>query len=369
MNHKTKEPLIRLAKREALAPGKTWMIRIGSILLALVLGALVIGAIGVNPLSAYGTILSGALGKKTAIRQTVKIAVPLLGCALAIAPCFKMRFWNIGAEGQITAGAIAASYFALYWVDVLPSGVLLVVMCVAGAVAGGIWALIPAFFKAKWNTNETLFTLMMNYIIIGIVRWLQGGPWEGRKGSQVIPQFEEAACLPRVFGVHCGWIIVLALVIFVYVYMRYTKHGYEIAVIGDSVNTARYAGMNVGWIMMRTMFLSGAISGIIGFILVSGANGTLYDGVAGGVGFTAITVAWLAQLNPFGMVAISSMLAVLSKGAETLHTRLNVPTSISDIITGILLFCMLACEFFINFRLILRTKEHNGNKKEGANNG
>ena len=365
MNEIIKEPLIRLAKRDSMPGWKVWCIRIGSIFLALLLGALVIGAIGVNPLRAYGTIISGALGKKTAIRQTVKIAIPLLGCALAIAPCFKMRFWNIGAEGQITAGAIAATYFALHWVGKVPSVVLLLLMCLAGAVAGGLWALIPAFFKARWNTNETLFTLMMNYIVIGIVRWLQGGPWEGRPGSQEIPQFDSAACLPKIFGVHCGWIIVLLLVAFMYVYMRYTKQGYEIAVIGDSINTARYAGMNVAKIMMRTMFLSGAISGIIGFIIVSGANGTLYDGVAGGVGFTAITVAWLAQLNPFAMVGISSMLAVLSKGAETLHTRLNVPTSISDIITGILLFCMLACEFFINFRLIFRAKEA---KKEAASN-
>ena len=351
-----KMPLIRLAKRDSMDPRKVWAIRLGSILIALLLGSLVILITGNNPFTAYGTMISGALDKKTAIRQTVKIAVPLLGCALAIAPCFRMRFWNIGAEGQITAGAIAATYFGLYWVDKLPSVLLLIVMALAAALAGGIWGLIPAFFKAKWNTNETLFTLMMNYIIIGVVSWLQGGPWEGRPGSQIIPQFDRAACLPKVFGVHCGWIIVLVLVVFIFIYMRYTKHGYEIAVIGDSINTARYAGMNVGRIMMRTMLLSGAISGIVGFIVVSGANGTLYNGVADGVGFTSITVAWLSQLNAFAMIVISMMLAVLSKGAETLQTQLSVPASISDIITGLLLFCMLGCEFFINYRLIFRSK-------------
>ena len=351
-----KMPLIRLAKRDSMDPRKVWAIRLGSILIALLLGSLVILITGNNPFTAYGTMISGALGKKTAIRQTVKIAVPLLGCALAIAPCFRMRFWNIGAEGQITAGAIAATYFALYWVDKLPPVLLLIVMALAAALAGGIWGLIPAFFKAKWNTNETLFTLMMNYIIIGVVSWLQGGPWEGRPGSQIIPQFDRAACLPKVFGVHCGWIIVLVLVVFIFIYMRYTKHGYEIAVIGDSINTARYAGMNVGRIMMRTMLLSGAISGIVGFIVVSGANGTLYNGVADGVGFTSITVAWLSQLNAFAMIVISMMLAVLSTGAETLQTQLSVPASISDIITGLLLFCMLGCEFFINYRLIFRSK-------------
>ena len=333
---------------------QVWCIRGSSFIAAILLGALIFLVLGNNPISAYGTILSGSLGKSTAIRQTVKIAIPLLGTALAIAPCFKMRFWNIGAEGQITAGAVAASYFALFWADRLPGPALILVMAAAGAVAGGIWALVPAFFKAKWGTNETLFTLMMNYIIIGVVRWLQGGPWEGRPGSQIIPQFDSKAVLPKVLGVHCGWIIVLVLTVVMFIYMKYTKQGYEIAVIGESENTARYAGMNVGAIIMRTMFLSGAISGLVGFIVASGANNTLYDGVAAGVGFTAITVAWLAQLNPFAMIGISALLAVLEKGADTLQTRMNVPASISDIITGIFLFCMLGCEFFINYRLILR---------------
>ena len=352
--HEVKTPLIRLAKRDAMPAWQVWCIRGSSFIAAILLGALIFLVLGNNPISAYGTILSGSLGKSTAIRQTVKIAIPLLGTALAIAPCFKMRFWNIGAEGQITAGAVAASYFALFWAYRLPGPALILVMAAAGAVAGGIWALVPAFFKAKWGTNETLFTLMMNYIIIGVVRWLQGGPWEGRPGSQIIPQFDSKAVLPKVLGVHCGWIIVLVLTVVMFIYMKYTKQGYEIAVIGESENTARYAGMNVGAIIMRTMFLSGAISGLVGFIVASGANNTLYDGVAAGVGFTAITVAWLAQLNPFAMIGISALLAVLEKGADTLQTRMNVPASISDIITGIFLFCMLGCEFFINYRLILR---------------
>ena len=367
MNNSMKTPLIRLAKREGMDKRTVWAIRVGSILLALLLGALVIAISGVNPFKAYGTIITGALGKKTAIRQTVKIAVPLLGCALAIAPCFKMRFWNIGAEGQITAGAIAASYFALYWVGKVPSAVLLLIMGAAGAVAGGIWALIPAFFKARWNTNETLFTLMMNYIIIGVVKWLQGGPWEKiPRGSQQIEQFASNACLPRVAGVYCGWVVVLALTVFMFIYMKYTKHGYEIAVIGESENTARYAGMNVGWVIMRTMFLSGAIAGVVGFLLVSGANNTLYSGVAAGAGFTAITVAWLAQLNPFAMVGISALLAILQKGADTLNTQMGIPTSLSDVITGVLLFFMLGCEFFINYKLVFRGAEERHKRKEAA---
>ena len=359
--HEANTPLIRLAKRDGMSRGQMWAIRAAAFVVAVLIGALIFLLVGNNPISAYGTILTGSLGKKTAIRQTARIAIPLLGTALAIAPCFKMKFWNIGAEGQITAGAVGAAYFALFWADKLPSPVLLVVMAIAGALFGGVWALIPAFFKTRWGTNETLFTLMMNYIAIGIVNYLQGGPWEGRPGSQIIPQYDSAAVLPKVLGVHCGWIIVLALTILMYFYMKYTKQGYEIAVVGESENTARYAGMNVGHIVMRTMFLSGALSGIVGFVVSSGADNTLHSGVAAGVGFTAITVAWLAQLNPFAMVGISVLLAVLEKGADTLQTQMQVPASISDIITGVVLFCMLGCEFFINYRVILR-----GHHKEVA---
>lgn len=360
MSSELKTPLIRLAKRTSMDPKKVWLIRASSIIIALILGCIPVILTGNNPFTAYKIIIQGSLSRPIYLKQTIKIAIPLLGCALAIAPCFKMKFWNIGAEGQITMGAIFASYFALFWANRIPHIPLLIIMFIVGAIAGGIWAFIPAFFKAKWNTNETLFTLMMNYIAIGIVAWLQGGPWEGRKGSQMIPMFDKNARLPMVFGVHMGWIIVLILVVLMYIYMNKTKQGYEIAVIGDSVNTARYAGMNVGHIMMRTMFISGAICGIVGFIVVAGANFTLYKGVANGVGFTSITVAWLSQLNSFAMIFISMVLAILSKGANTLQTKLQIPASIAGIVTGILLFCMLSCEFFINYELIFR---HNENKE------
>ena len=360
MSAETGTPFVRLAKRTDMDPRKVWLIRVGSIVVALILGCLPMLLTGNNPFAAYGVIIQGSVSRPIYLKQTIRTAIPLLGCALAIAPCFRMKFWNIGAEGQITMGAVFATYFALYWSDRISHVPLLIIMFATAAIAGGLWALIPAFFKAKWNTNETLFTLMMNYIAIGIVAWLQGGPWEGRKGSQLIPMFSDSARLPMVFGVNCGWIIVLLLVVLMYIYMNKTKQGYEISVIGDSVNTARYAGMNVGWIMMRTMFISGAISGIVGFIIVSGANFTLYSGVANGVGFTSITVAWLSQLNSFAMIVISMILAILEKGSNTLQTRMEVPASIADIITGILLFCMLSCEFFINYRLIFRK----GGKKE-----
>lgn len=354
---KSKTPLVHLSKRSDISDKNKWLIRIVAIFVSLFIGAIIFTAMGNNPFEAYGVIITGSLGKKMAIRETVKIAVPLLGTALALAPCFKMRFWNIGAEGQITAGAIGASFFAISFGKVWPAAVLLPVMGIAAIVCGALWAFVPAFFKAKWGTNETLFTLMMNYIVIGIAKWLQGGPWEGKPGSQIIPDFADAAILPKVFGIHIGWIIVLILTVLMYFYMRRTKQGYEIAVIGESENTARYAGMNVSWITIRTMLISGAICGLVGYLVTSGANGTLYDTVANGVGFTAITVTWLSQLNPFIMIAISALLAILSKGSGALQTRMGVPASISDIITGVVLFALLACEFFINYRVVFRKRK------------
>ena len=352
MNNKT--PLIRLVKRENLSRPKVWAIRIGSFVVALLFGALIFLALGVSPKEAYGTIINSAFTKISGFKQVIKYAVPLLGTGLALAPCFKMKYWNCGGEGQITMGAIFASYFALYWADKLPRPVLLIVCAIFGCLGGALWGGIPAFFKAKWGTNETLFTLMMNYIAIGIAKWLQGGPWEGQPGSQIIPHFKPVAVLPKVWGIHIGWILTLLLTVVMFIYLTKTKHGYEVAVLGESENTARYAGMNVSKIIVRTAVFSGAICGLVGYFVACGANGSLNAGIAGGAGFTAITVAWLSQLNPFAMILISILMSALSKGASSLQTKLNVPSSVSDIITGIILLCMLGSEFFINFKIVFR---------------
>ena len=362
------EPLIRIKKRTDLPVWKAWMIRIFSIVLALLIGAVIFSCLGYNPIEVYAAMIDGCFGRPLYVRQTIKIAIPLLGAAIAIAPAFRMKFWNIGAEGQITMGALFATYFALFYYDKLPHTTLLIVMFFAAMVGGALWAVIPAVFKAKWGTNETLFTLMLNYIAIGIVKYLQGGPGEQYpKGTQQIRMFDKAARLPDLLDVNVGWVIVLALVVFMFVYLKYTKHGYEISVVGESERTARYAGMNVFKIIVRTMLLSGAIAGIVGFILVSGINYTLSDTTANGVGFTAITVAWLAKLNSFGMIIITALLAVLDKGASTIQTRFGIPETAAEMLTGMILFGMLGSEFFIRFRMIFRkggSKTDKGSKTE-----
>lgn len=352
-----REPLLRMAKRDDLPLLQAWLIRLASILAALVLGGGLIMITGYNPVSVYAAMLNGCFGTPLAVQQTIKLAIPLLGAAVAIAPAFKMKFWNIGVEGQITIGAVFSTYFALYYYDKLPHALLLVAMCVAGALGGGLWGLIPAVFRARWGTNETLFTLMLNYIAIGIVKYLQGGPWEKQpRGTQQIGLFKQAARMPTVWNVTVGVFLVLFLAAAMFFYLKYTRQGYEINVVGESEPTARYAGIHVPTVLVRTMFVSGAIAGIVGFIMVSGVNYTLSDSVAGGVGFTGITVAWLAQLNTFAMVVISFFLAMLEKGASTINTVTGnmIPESMSDMLTGLILFCMLGSEFFIRYRLIWR---------------
>lgn len=370
MHHnETKTPLIRLAKRGVMEPWKAWCIRVGSILVALLLGGLVMSIAlpeGSNIFSAYGTIIEGALGKKTAIRQTIKLAVPLLGTALAIAPCFKMRFWNIGAEGQITAGAMAASYFALYCYDKMSSPVLLIVMGVSAALLGGIWAFIPGFFKAKWNTNETLFTLMMNYVATQLVAYFII-VWESPKGSGkvgIINQSTEAGWLPQIGGYKylLTILVVAVLTVLVYIYLNYSKHGYEISVVGESERTARYVGIKVGKVIVRTMLLSGALCGIAGVLLVSGTDHTITTTIAGGQGFTAVMVSWLAKFNPISMILTSFLLVFLDRGAGEISTAFGLNQSFADILSGIIIFFIIGCEFFITYRLSFRKPA----KKEAA---
>ena len=357
----TKSPLIRIAKRNAIPMSKSWGIRAGALFAALLIGSLLILALGHNPISVYIEMVNSTFGNRMRFNETVRIAVPLLGSALAVGLAFKMRFWNIGAEGQILVGGIAATYFALFHYGNMPRPVLLIVMGIAGALAGGVWAWLPAFFRAKWNTNETLFTLMLNYVAFGFILYLQAGPWRSPAGEfPIIDRFNAAARLPTVMGIHVGWVIVLVLTGLVYFYLGWTKQGYQLGVVGQSENTARYAGMNVKQIIMRTMLISGAIAGLVGFIQVSGANFTLDETTAGGVGFTAIIVAWISHLNPLIMILSAFFIAMLERGSWRIQTEFMIPSTIATVLIGIILFFMLASEFFINYKLVFRKSNSKG---------
>lgn len=355
---KKANPHFIVTKTSSFSPKKAALISVAALLIGLAAGGIFLLILGINPFVAYATIIKGAFQSKIAVQGTVRIAVPLLISSLGVALAFKMKFWNIGAEGQIIVGGIFATFFGLFCSDI-PHIPLIIIMLAAGAVGGGIWALIPAYFKCKFDTNETLFTLMMNYIALYFIKYFAEGPWRDPESSGFpkIAMLEESARLDKVFGVHMGWIIALVLVAIVYVYLKYTKSGYEISVVGESHNTARYAGINVNKVVLRTLFLSGAICGIAGMIQVSGAAYTLDAGIAGGVGFTAIIVAWLARLNAPVCLLVSLLFAVLTKGCSVMQSAFSISSTVSEILQGLILFSVLASDFFIEYRIRSRKED------------
>ena len=356
----TKEPLLRIAKRDGISRPKAYAIRLVAVLLSLVVSGIFIFAVTkLNPVEVYEAIFDGAFGTSKRSWVTIRDSMMLLCIGVGLAPAFKMKFWNIGAEGQVLVGGIITAGFMRALGASIPTPALLVLMAVASILGGCLWGVIPATFKAIWNTNETLFTLMMNYVAIQLTSYCVA-LWENPKGSNtvgVINQSTKAGWFPAVFGQSYGLnvILVLTLTIGMYIYLKYSKQGYEITVVGDSENTARYAGISVKKVTIRTMAISGAICGLAGFIAVAGSSHTISTSTAGGRGFTAIIVAWLAQFNTFVMILISLLLVFLQKGAIQIASQFNLNDYASNIITGIILFFILGSEFFINYRVILRS--------------
>lgn len=356
-----KEPFVRMVKRDGVPAKKAWGIRLIGLLLALVVCAVLIFAITkLNPLKVYTTMFQGAFGTTRRSWQTVREAMMLLCVSLGLAPAFMMRFWNIGAEGQILVGGVATAGCMIYLGDKLPSVLLFAVMLIASIAAGALWGFVPAFFKAKFGTNETLFTLMMNYIAIQLTSYFVA-VWEKPYGSNsvgIINDVTNAGWFKPLFGQQYGWnvVIVLVLTFAMYFYLRYSKQGYEIKVVGESENTARYAGINVKNVIIRTMIISGAVCGLSGFLAVAGSSHTISVSTAGGRGFTAIIVAWLSKFNSFVMILFSFLLAFLEKGAAEIASKFNLNDYVSDMIEGIILFFVLGSEFFINYKLIFRKK-------------
>ncbi|GHU87785.1 ABC transporter permease [Clostridia bacterium] len=345
---------VRIVKSPERGTRRNLLIWAGALVLAIVAGAIFIAAMGQNPLEIYGTIVKGAfVGSRrnpmSAIEATVIKFVPLLIVSLGLTLAFKMKFWNIGGEGQMIMGAVFASFFALYTPH-LPHVPLIAVMMLAGMIGGGVWAFLPAFCKVKFGVNETLFTLMMNYVALYLVVYLQSGPWQRTPGFASVGGFDPNVRLAQIGGVHIGWIIALVLAGLTWAYLRHTKQGYELRVVGESPATARYAGMRVGRVVLRTMFLSGAVCGLAGMIQVSGIDYTLSTGVTGGVGFTGITLAWLAQLNPIAITLLAAVFSILEKGSGTIPPEM-MASAAASVLQAILLFSFLICEFFRRYSL------------------
>lgn len=347
--------VLRIIKRDDLSKSKIVRIRICAITLAIIFSGVFIMILGYNPLKVYQNMIFGAVGTANRMRETIMITIPLVITSLGILVAFKMKFWNIGGEGQILMGGFAASYVALNY-SFLPKPILLFLMALAGIIGGSIWAFIPAFFKMRFGTNETIFTLMMNYIAIKWITYLQFGPWRDPNalGFPKIPNFEPNAILPKVFGIHIGWIIALLLVAIIYVFMNYTKKGYEVAVVGESVDTAKYAGMNIKSIVVFTMLISGGLCGLTGMVQAAGVERTLAVSLSGGYGFTAIITTWLSGLSAPFVILTSFVFAVMIQGGTFIQTAMQIPQSAADMIQGMILFFILGSEFFIQYKVLLK---------------
>lgn len=337
------------------------LIRVLTVLAALLLcSVLSVFLIGANPFEFLKTLVTGTVGTTRRLWKFAKNTSVLLCISLAITPAFRMKFWNIGAEGQTLIGALAAVGVAFYLGDAVPNVVLLILMLLASIIAGGIWGGVPAICKAKWGTNETLFTLMMNYVATGLVSYFLV-LWTP-SGSSVLGELS-VGHLPVVFHEYLLLILItLLLTALVYVYLHYTKQGYEISVVGESENTARYIGISVGKVIVRTMLISGAICGLAGFLIVGALDHSVTTTTVGGLGFTAIMVSWLAKFHPLVMIGTSAFITFLDQGTSQITTTFNVDSSFPSMVVGIILFFIIGCEFFIGYQLKFRTKK--GEKRE-----
>lgn len=376
---KTKDPFIRIVKRDKIHPLLKVLLYTIAILAALAVGGILLVAIGVNPLVLYKDMFTiGMLGSRFAyksIEGLITVFVPLLITSLALSLSFKMRFWNIGGEGQFIIGALAAATVALKFGNTMPSYLLLLFMFLAAMLAAGVFGGFVALLNVRFKTNETLMTLMLNYIALYLLRFFgeTQAPWNFYLSDEsvrsVFQKFSEAAFMPTIsigkFSLNISLLFAVAICIGVYFYLKKTKHGYEISVVGDSANTARYAGMNVKKIIVRTMFLSAALIGLAGGFYVSGAK-VLSTSVTNNVGWTGIIVAWLSKLNTFAIFGVSLLISIMQYGVQAASTQFPIiDSNFADLLQGIVLFFVLAADFFIRFKLVFRqSAKKRGGKAE-----
>lgn len=350
--------MFRIAKREKASITDSIRFRFLGFLAGLLLSMVFIALLGYNPFSALVTLLIGAFGTGTGLRNTLTFAIPLATTALGLSVAFRMKFWNIGGEGQLLMGAAAAMFVSLAAGENTSGWILIPMMLLFGFIGGAFFALIPGLFRVYFRTNETLFTLMMNYLAIAFVKYLYHVLWKDplKSGFPGIRSIQEQAGLPRILGVSTGIFVPIILMIIIHILITRTKPGYEIRVVGESEPTAHYAGMNVRKIMIGGVILSGGIVGLAGAVKLSGETLTLTESLGAGTGFTAIVIAWLANLSAPIIIVVSFLFAALQQGAQTIQLRLNVPAAVAEIIKGVMLMSFLGSEFFLRYRIIFNRR-------------
>lgn len=347
-----------MLKIEKKTGGHLLVQRCVSVVIALCVAGLVIAVCGYNPLVVYREMLAGSFGSAYYVQQTIQKVIPLLVMGLGVAVCFKMNFINIGAEGQFYIGAVAATYVALH-VEGLPSWVTMTMMFAAAFLAGGVWCLIAGFTKSKWGVSETLVTLMLNYVAMKLVSYLQYVLWKDPKsmGFPKIANYPDALQFKNVLGVQSGWIAAAVLTVLVWMLLHRLKFGYEIAVLGANERTARYAGMNTGKILLLTSLIGGGICGLAGLIQAAGVNHTLNDQMGNGMGYTAVAIAYMAQMEPAAIVVVSFLFSILLQGSSYMQISMQIPSATGDVIQGIILLFILGSEFFSRYRVTWERKE------------
>ncbi len=356
---KNKEPLFHITKRTNVSFGRAILIRVIAILASILLmSVLMLLLTKRNPLTLMSAMFDGTFGDPTRIWILFSDTAILLGIALALTPAFKMKFWNCGGEGQVMVGSLIAAMTMLFVGDSVPLPLLIVIMVVFSTLAGCVWGVVPAIFKAKWNTNETLFTLMMNYIAIQLVTYFL--KLFGNAQGNLEPMLGFA--IPQAFGgpYFLNIVLVLSICAIMYVYLRFSKQGYEVSVVGESERTAKYIGINVSKVIVRTMVISGAICGLIGFLLVANGSCSVTTTIAGGRGFTAILVSWLGKFNPIYMILTSFLVVFLQRGTSFMGEIYRLDTSMADIFIGVVLLFIIGCEFFINYKINFRKRSKEG---------
>lgn len=338
---------------------KTTCITVVSVLCGLVFAGFVLLLTGNSPMELYGVIFQSAFGSSYGLSETVVEMIPLALCSLGVSLAFRMKLWNIGAEGQFYMGAFGATFFALFCPD-LPKAVLLPLMCLAGAVCGGVWGLIPAIPKALGNVNETISTLLMNYVAMLWTSYLVFGPWKDPKGMNfpLTKQFSDSATIDTLgkTRISYAFLLMIAVAAILFFVLKYSKWGFEIRVSGSSRKAADYSGMNYVRNVLIVMFFSGAISGIAGMAEVSGVLHRLQQSISPGYGNTAIIIALLARLNPLAVLLVSFLMGGLLVGGYSLQTS-NMPSSMVSMFQGAILFFVLAGEIFNQYRLVKAEKE------------
>ena len=366
-----KEPLIHITKRDDMSFSKSALVHLIGIVVAVILSALLIVAVtGQNPLELFKAMYEGVIGTSAAniginkkYTESIHIAAILLCISLAVTPAFKMKFWNIGAEGQVLMGCLTSAFCMLEFGGRMDNTALLILTVLLSILVGAVWAVIPAICKAYWNTNETLFTLMMNYVAMTLVSYfIMVKDRSGRSDLGILNERTGYGYLPELFGRSYIFniLIVVGMVVFMFIYLKYSKQGYEISVVGESENTARYIGINVKKVIIRTVAISGAICGLVGFMIVAGDKHSLKPDIVGGQGFTAIMVSWMSKFNPIVMIPVSMLIVFLSVGSKFATSAFKVDNSIGDILTAIVIFSIIACEFFTRYKINFRKS-----KKEG----